>query len=618
MAHEQSPALIDAGDLLRGPLRNSPIGRPLSALMGRLLGVDELNRLYARVADNPPGLEFYEAILRELQVTVRVTENDVKRIPPSGPLVVVANHPFGALEGIVLAWLLLRIRPDVRVMANFLLQRMPQLKETTIAVDPFGGPVVRARNLQGLRSAVEWIRRGGALGVFPAGEVSHWDTSQRCITDPPWNPNIARLIRQTGACAVPMYFEGSNDLAFQVSGLLNPLLRTAQLGKQLLNKRNRTVEVRVGTALESTRLNLAESDEAACALLRKRVYLLAHRGRSGVASTLRRLTATMPLTAAKPVVAPLPKDAIAAAVDRLPAHFRLLDQGDFSVYCVPGSGSPELLREIGRLREITFRAAGEGTGKPIDLDRFDPHYRHLFVYHQKEQEVVGAYRIADIQEVLSKQGLEGLYLNTLFHFQPEFFPKLGNALELGRSFVRQEYQRSSAALMLLWKGIGKVVLQTPSCFRLLGPVSISNEYSDSSRRILVDALARHAARSRSTVCPLGSLVRPRRPFAGRALSGWDQNSLADLLRDVDALSSLVSELESDGKGIPVLLRQYLRLGGQVLAFNVDPQFANTLDGLIVLDLRETDPRTLAKYLGKDGALAMSQPAGATPPIEAMQ
>jgi putative hemolysin len=415
-----------------------------------------------------------------------------------------------------------------------------------------------------------------------------------------------------------MYFEGSNDLAFQVSGLLNPLLRTAQLGKQLLNKRNRTVEVRVGTALESTRLNLAESDEAACALLRKRVYLLAHRGRSGVASTLRRLTATMPLTAAKPVVAPLPKDAIAAAVDRLPAHFRLLDQGDFSVYCVPGSGSPELLREIGRLREITFRAAGEGTGKPIDLDRFDPHYRHLFVYHQKEQEVVGAYRIADIQEVLSKQGLEGLYLNTLFHFQPEFFPRLGNALELGRSFVRQEYQRSSAALMLLWKGIGKVVLQTPSCFRLLGPVSISNEYSDSSRRILVDALARHAARSRSTVCPLGSLVRPRRPFAGRALSGWDQNSMADLLRDVDALSSLVSELESDGKGIPVLLRQYLRLGGQVLAFNVDPQFANTLDGLIVLDLRETDPRTLAKYLGKDGALAMSQPVGATSPIEAMQ
>lgn len=598
--------LIPSDALLHGPLRDAPWGRALAALVGRLLGVDALNRLYAAVSHTEAGFAFYDAILRELGVTVKIADQDLRRIPASGPVAVVANHPFGALEGIILAWMLLRVRSDVRVMANFLLQRMPQMQQTLIAVNPFDNGSLRTENLRGLRRSVEWLRQGGALGIFPAGEVSHWDAAQRCVTDPPWNPNIARLIRQTQAAAAPVYFEGGNGLAFQLSGLLHPRLRTAQLGHQLLNKRNRLMEVRVGSPIPAAMLAESGDDYDASALLRNRVYLLANRGAHGPERTLHQIASSLPLRSARPVAQATPAERIAAAVDSLPARNLLLEQGEFAVFVTPGDAAPELLCEIGRLREVTFREAGEGTGRSLDLDPFDRTYQHLFVYNHVRREIVGAYRLARVQETLHRHGLSGLYLSTLFHFEPAFFRHLGNALELGRSFVRKEYQRAPAPLMLLWKGIGKLVMREPSCPRLLGAVSISNEYTHCSRQILVDTLRRHREGSASRVTELGQFVRPRKPFAGRRVMGWDETWMRTLLADIDGLSALVSDLESDGKGIPVLLRQYLRMGGQVLAFNVDPQFAHTLDGLVVLDLRETDRKALVKYLGKEGAQAIPQ------------
>jgi putative hemolysin len=614
----QFPPNQPAGDLipsdafLHGALRDAPLGRTLAALVGRLLGVDELNRLYAAVSHTEAGLAFYDALLRELGVTVRLAHQDLRRIPATGPVAVVANHPFGALEGIILAWMLLQVRSDVRVMANFLLQRIPQMQQNLIAVNPFDTGTMRAENLRGLRRSVEWLRQGGALGIFPAGEVSHWDRAQRRIIDPPWNPNIARLIRQTQAAAVPVFLEGGNGLAFQLSGLLHPRLRTAQLGHQLLNKRNRPMEVRVGSPISAAMMSEAGDDQNASGLLRNRVYLLANRGTHTPERTLHQIASSLNLRSARPVAHASAAERIAAAVDSLPARNLLLDQGEFAVYLTPGETAPELLREIGRLREITFRDAGEGTGRSLDLDRFDHTYQHLFVYNHVRREVVGAYRLARVHETLHRDGLTGLYLSTLFHFEPAFFRHLGNALELGRSFVRKEYQRAPAPLMLLWKGIGKVVVREPSCPRLLGPVSISNEYTHGSRKILVDTLRRLREDSASRLAKLGQFVRPRKPFAGRRVMGWDEIGMRFVLGDLDGLSALVSDLESDGKGIPVLLRQYLRLGGHVLAFNVDPQFAHTLDGLMVLDLRETDRKTLIKYLGKDGAQAIPHvhPGGA--------
>lgn len=593
--------LIDPTELLGDGLRNAPISRPLGALISRVFSLNGVNQLYARVAAAPPGIAFFEAILSDLKLTVRISDDDLRRIPTAGSVVAVANHPFGAIEGIVLAWILARVRPDVRVMANFLLQRLPQMNAMVIPVDPFGRGDSKAKNLRGMREALTWLRRAGALGIFPSGEVSHWDSESRRVEDPAWNPNVARLIRHTHASAIPIFFQGANGFPFQVAGFVHPRLRTAWLAKELLNKRNHVLDVRVGTPILPETLHAAGTDEECIALLRKRVYFLSNRGsRSRQFPAL--AAAALPIRL--PVAMPKSSGMLAAEIDALPPHSLLAEQGDFAVFVSSWQQSPAIVREIGRLRELTFRHVGEGTGKALDLDRFDEHYEHLFVWNRVRRELVGAYRLAHVHEVLSQRGIDGLYIASLFRFESAFFRHLGKAIELGRSFVRKEYQRSYAPLMLLWKGIGKIVLRDHSCVRLLGPVSISADYSLCSRQILVDYLSEQNLRQPEGVRRLCEFVRPRRPFHPRRIMGWDQQWVHTLLPGIDDLSTLIADIEADGKGIPVLLRQYLRLNGSILAFNVDTRFANVLDGLILVDLRETDPRILAKHLGKEGARAV--------------
>jgi putative hemolysin len=244
------------------------------------------------------------------------------------------------------------------------------------------------------------------------------------------------------------------------------------------------------------------------------------------------------------------------------------------------------LREIGRLRELTFRAVGEGTGKSLDLDRFDGEYLHLFVWNASRNEVVGAYRLAGTDVV------RNLYTATLFKYDQRFLDETGPALELGRSFVRGEYQKGFAPLLALWKGIGVWVARNPRYKILFGPVSISNQYQAVSRELMVAFLER-----RTSVRDWAGLVSngnslPRR--SGRL-------TLPQSGFDVEDLSDVISDLEPSRNGIPVLLRQYLKLGGKLLGFNVDPEFSNALDGLILVDLCKTEPRLLERYLGKRAA-----------------
>lgn len=254
------------------------------------------------------------------------------------------------------------------------------------------------------------------------------------------------------------------------------------------------------------------------------------------------------------------------------------------------------MREIGRLRELTFRAAGEGTGREIDIDRFDGHYDQLVLWNLKDGAIAGGYRIGATEAILPGRGPAGLYTSTLFRFQPEFFRRLGPAAELGRSFVCPEYQKLYMPLLMLWQGIGAWIVRHPECRYLFGPVSISDTYAPASRLLLSTALLETAGEPE-----LARLVRPRRPLrsaqAGSIRREWRRLRLSE----PEQLSELVASLEPDGKGMPVLLRQYLKLGGRLLAFNVDRQFSNTLDGLILVDLLRTEPQLLQRYLTADGA-----------------
>ena len=625
---------------------------PLNPVLEKLFSLDKLRELYRSVRE-PDGTNIFNRILKKMRVACSVSESDLARIPANGATVVVANHPFGILDGILLGALLLKVRPDLKILTNYLLTGIPELDEYCIALDPFaaqsssksdGEPVGSVGNVnqRGLRGALDWLRQGGMLLIFPAGEVAHLQWAKG-VTDPEWSTTAYRLARTAGAAVLPMFIDGRNSVPFQLVGFVHPRLRTARLPKEFLQKSGSKAEVRIGSKLTVSSLELSARDRiedaAGCrdgaedALRRKskagsgttegteylrwRTLLLANRT-SRVRESDAKVAqipflnaakrpqfaflnaAKLPLMsflpAAEPLINAIPETVLEQEIMQLAPSNCLENNGECDVYCARAEEIPNILREIGRLRELSFRAESEGTGKALDLDRFDPNYLHLFLWNRPKRQIVGAYRLARTVEILAKFGPNGLYTNTLFRFKPGFFEQLGPALELGRSFVRPEYQRQFAPLLLLWKAIGRYVAQNPENPVLFGAVSISNGYAPASRELMYQYFS-----AQSAAHPLSVLVQPRHPFRSGRLKHWDIRAFHRLIQDSEELSGSISEFENDGKGIPILLKQYLKVGGQVLAFNVDGQFSDVLDGLIVVDLRNTNSRSLQKYLGNDSA-----------------
>ena len=555
-----------------------------------LTGAGELERTYRKLQRMDATQPITERLLDHLQVTYRLGQRDLQQIPRKGSVIVVANHPFGILEGAVLATILLTVRPDVRILANSVLAAVPELRDLVIPVDPMGTCDSARRSVSGLRKAIEFVAQGGLLVVFPAGEVSHFQWREREVTDPAWNPAVARLIqaafrRGAAPSVVPVFVSGSNGALFQAAGAIHSGLRTALLARELFNKKMKSVDVRIGSVIEGAKLLAIPTAEEQVEYLRWRTYLLKNR-EEYKPRTARPLFARKTV-APQPVATPVQPSLMASEISKLPPMQVLATSGDLTAYISSAAQTPHVLREIGRLREVTFRAAGEGTGKTSDTDRFDAHYLHLFLWNERSHEVAGSYRLCG-----TEVGPERLYTATLFPYRHAFLHNLGPALELGRSFVRVEYQKGFTPLLLLWKGIGAYIARNPHYKTLFGPVSISNQYQSVSRELMVTFLERHASLNE-----WAGLVRQRHPFRGRtAMPGLPANGCA-----VEDLSDMVSDMEPNRAGVPVLLRQYLRLGGKLLGFNVDPEFSNALDGLILVDLTKTEPQLLQRYLGKQQA-----------------
>lgn len=452
------------------------IPRPVRGLVGRLLGFHRVDALIGSEAKARP---LSERVLNRLAITYRAGERDLQQIPRSGPIVIVANHPFGILEGAVLATILPRIRPDVRFLGNELLSVIPEIKDLLIPVDPMRGSSAARRNSTGLRRAIEFLQSGGCLVVFPAGEVSHFQFREKAVIDSEWHTAVARMVETasragTAVSVVPAYIRGSNSILFQTFGMIHAKLRTMLLIRELLNKRNRLVELRIGSPITSKKLLEIPTAKARTEYLRWRTYLLAARPDYKATTSLPRLTQVV-IPAGDPAL-------LSQEVARLGEASLLTKAGDLEVYIAPAHGIPRILQEIGRLRELTFRGVGEGTGNTIDLDRFDESYLHLFAWKPATSEIVGAYRLAGTDM------LRDLYTRTLFKYEDSFLDRIGPALELGRSFVRPEYQRGFAPLLALWKGIGAYVASNPRYKVLFGPVSISNQYQAVSRELMVTFL----------------------------------------------------------------------------------------------------------------------------------
>lgn len=564
------------------PLPTVPVLARVKHRASRILlsGLEELIRTACRLE----GPNIFEKLLSALGVRYVTPPGEWERIPDRGPLVVVANHPTGLLDGVIAAALCLRRRADVRILVNHLLPCHSAVDPFLIRVDPYARRGSVERNRIALRQAVDWLRCGGALIVFPAGDVSHIDWKRLATEDPDWNPSVARLIRAGQAATVPLRIRASNSPIFHLLGIVHPRLKTIRLPFEALNKRGSRVMVRVGMPVPFRRLADLD-DHDMIRHLQARNNLLGQ-GPASVPAV------ETPVRGAA-VIIPRP-----ALMERALRAGCLAESAEWAVTLFRSADDPELMYEIGRVRELTFRAAGEGTGSEVDIDNFDLHYDQLVLWNLRDGAVAGGYRIAATESILPLFGVRGLYTSTLFRISPQFFRTLGPAAELGRSFVCPQYQRQYMALLILWQAIGAWVVRHPECRYLFGPVSISAAYASASRLLLSTALLETAGDAE-----LSQWVRPRRPFRSFQQQAIRREGRRLKLADPEQISELVASLEPDSKGMPVLLRQYLRLGGRLLAFHLDRNFANTLDGLIVVDLLRTDRKLLERYLTVEGARA---------------
>jgi putative hemolysin len=534
--------------------------------------------------------DFFTSTLELAQISSTWSDVALARVPRQGPLVVVANHPHGLADGLVAMDFLLRVRPDTLVVGNQWLEKVPGIGPWLISVDPFSDQENSPQNVKGVRRILAHLKAGGCVLTFPAGEVSSWHLKHNRVEDPVWSSTLIRLARRTNATVLPLHIEGRNSFLFQSLGWFCPPFRTLMLLREFYLQRQKVIHLRAANAVTPAQLKEHPDDEDAMSFIRLRCEILANKPKPNQGKE----TKTTP--ASVPVIKEVNSKLIRAELDSLPSEDLLLTSGDFQVYRFCGQDLPHTLKEIGRLREITFRAVSEGTGLECDLDAFDAWYDQIILWDTKQSCIVGGYRLGGTDRILPLKGKHGLYTSTLFEFKGEFFQRLNPALEMGRSFIRQEYQRRPTSLPLLWRGIGRYILRFPHYHLLFGPVSINPEYGQASKELILSYLKHNRSAE-----DLVSLVRAKNPPRTMSLHDADIDVLQRCAFDLEHISGLVSDLEPDAKTIPVLLKHYLKLNGRLIAFNVDPSFGSCLDGLIVVDLTQTDSKLLAAYMGEEGA-----------------
>ncbi|WP_299712471.1 lysophospholipid acyltransferase family protein [uncultured Tenacibaculum sp.] len=564
------------------------LGNFFSWVLMKILRITTANKIYDK-NKHLNDLPFLKGVLDTLDIEYDIPEEDLKRIPKDGPFITISNHPLGGVDGVLLLRLLVEHRVDYKIIANFLLHRVEPLKPYVMPVNPFENHKDAKSSVSGIKNALLHLREGKPLGIFPAGEVSTFKEG-KLMVDKEWEEGAIKLIKKAKVPVIPIYFHARNSRLFYFLSKISGTLRTAKLPSELLSQKNRVIKVRIGKPISVKDQDNYKDIPAFYEFIRKKTYMLANPFEKN-----QRLISTQKLKIpkkAKKISSQRNPELFAKEIDGLRDHGkRLLISKNYEVFFTDTKEIPNILHEIGRLREITFRDVGEGTNNPLDLDKFDKYYHHLLLWDNQAKRVVGAYRMGLGKDIFKRYGINGFYIQTLFKIEPELHPMMENTIEMGRAFIVKEYQQKPMPLFLLWKGIVHVTLRYPKYKYLMGGVSISNQFSEFSKSLMIEFMKSHYYDPY-----VAQYIYPKKEFKVKLKDG-DKDFVFDATdSDMQKFDKIIDELEPGTLRIPVLIKKYVKQNARLVAFNVDPKFNNAVDGLMYIKVADLPESTVKPVL----------------------
>jgi putative hemolysin len=551
----------------------------------RILRISAINKIYDN-NKNKTDLDFLNGVLDDCNINFEIPDEDLKRIPKEGPFITISNHPLGGIDGVLLLKLLVEKRTDYKIIANFLLHRVAPLKPYVMPVNPFEDRKDVKSSLTGIKNALLHLREGKPLGIFPAGEVSTYKDGKLNV-DKPWEEGAVKLIKKANVPVIPIYFHAKNSRFFYFLAKISDTLRTAKLPSEVVSQRGKIIKVRIGKPISIKDQKEYKDIPAFYEFIRKKTYMLANPFEKAH-KLISAQNIKIPKKAAKKITTQKNTDLFIKEVDALrEADGRLLESKNYEVFFASAKEIPNLLHEIGRLREITFREVGEGTNKEIDLDQFDNDYHHLLLWDREVKRLAGAYRMGLGNEIYKKYGINGFYIQTLFRIEPELHQMMSNTIEMGRAFIIGEYQQKPMPLFLLWKGIVHVTLRYPEYKYLMGGVSISNKFSDFSKSLMIEFMKSHYYDPY-----IAQYIRPKKEYKVK-LKDADKDFVFDATEaDMQKFDKIIDEIEPGALRIPVLIKKYVKQNARLVAFNVDPKFNNAVDGLMYIKVSDIPDSTV--------------------------
>ncbi|HEX9152339.1 MAG TPA: lysophospholipid acyltransferase family protein [Flavobacterium sp.] len=553
-------------------------------MLMKVLKISTLNKVYNR-NKHLKDVDFLNAILDDLQIKFEIPEEDLKRLPKDGAYITISNHPLGGIDGVLLLKLMLEREPNFKIIANFLLHRIRPLKKYIMPVNPFENHKDTKSSVVGIKETLRHLSDGKPLGMFPAGEVSTYKDG-KLMVDKPWEEGAIKVIRKAQVPVVPIYFHAKNSRLFYLLSKISGTFRTAKLPSEVFSQKHRVIKVRIGKPISVSEQNEFSTLEEYSEFLRKKTYMLANPFEKEIPFLP---TPTLKIAKSpKKIVTAASQDKMIKEVDALRStDCRLLQSKNYEVFFAKASKIPNILHEIGRLREITFREVGEGTNESIDLDKHDQYYHHLFLWDNDAHKIAGAYRMGLGSEIYPKYGINGFYLNDLFRFEPELYDMMHKSIEMGRAFIIKEYQQKPMPLFLLWKGIMHTTLRYPEHKFLLGGVSISNQFSDFSKSLMIEFM-----KSNYYDPYIAQYIHPKKAYKVK-LKDADKDFIFDEAEsDLNKFDKIIDELEPGSLRLPVLIKKYIKQNAKVVAFNVDPLFNNAVDGLMYIRIADIPESTM--------------------------